>query len=325
MKVLSMRIVSMSNLGIIALCLFASICSLHAMDKPAADSQRGEYKIISTGTITGPAWDRITEFAKKHGASCFALFDIDDTAMTSVPPYCRNGDVFGPVLDYLEAQPNADELKKVLFTGLEYRPVEEEFPALLPTLKSYGSKVWGLTARGVGNLTATQSVEDFVHRKLTSDAVGVHFDQHDLKLHILKKDPERNAFKHGIAFCHPYTKGFVLRKIIEQWGEQPEGIIMIDDVLENLTNIRDELKKHRKKTGRPISFLGVHYRAAAERLDNTVNFAHVGKQVGILVHHSKYCPWGSADAEWERLGYDGGAFDKVIAGYAAAESGATQN
>ncbi len=162
------------------------------------------------------------------------------------------------------------------------KPVEPNIDSLINQLQKDGTRVMGLTARGLDMKDATLAELKTANIQLNKRTV-YHKD-----LNLINN---YHGFRKGILFSTPGVEGFdkgkLLIKLLHTIKYQPKVIIFVDDNLHFIESVHDALKKNYHDT----LFTGLWYqftsnsevdKALAEQLINQLH----GKQWWLLQNYS---------------------------------------
>jgi hypothetical protein len=213
------------------------------------------------------------------GAQALVLFDIDETLLY---PHAYDGDDFwlqelnaakkragivGGVVQYTmpddtwwrallhaemqagltHEQMVAKHMPLLLKTSdkIVVKPMEHGTLSLVSNLQQQGCVVLGLTARSSTMMALT-------FKQLSEHGIDFTKTAPD-RVAYDSKDPAY-SYNHGVLFCGPVSKGFVLRHFLLQAALAPQKIVFIDDNMHHLKTVEDEMRGLHN-----VVYHGLHY------------------------------------------------------------------
>lgn len=196
----------------------------------------------------------------------WVLFDIDytltapDHPMLQMAVIKQNKKVFREELEKFVG----DEKKLVpvlMVTEAPSKLLDAEAPQLIQRLIALNVIVFGFTAIDTSVIPDIGEVPIWRLKEL--ERLGIHFSDHTnsclpaKKIEFTQFPSFRGTYPlydQGILYANvTASKGTVLRAFIENIGQKPARVILIDDTLENLQTVQKELDQL------DIPFLGLHY------------------------------------------------------------------
>jgi len=81
--------------------------------------------------------------------------------------------------------------------------------------------------------------------------------------------------------------------VLEMCDELPRSVVVVDNNMANLRDIRRAIEAFNDERGCEIPYLGINTRAYVEKIDNTVNLDRLFKQLAILEKEECYVPYGA--------------------------------
>ena len=221
---------------------------------------------------------RITQRVTSPDTTLVA-FDVDWTLTVSPHPalHCPNMAAHQKVLDKILARLNEIDQDKVCTLAVQaygQQLVEPNIPTILQAVQQQGIKTMAFTASLVGQLPALGHLTQRRFQDL--QALGIDFRQafaaQEVVLTTLPAFNENYPTYHqGILYANngrgQNNKGNVLVTFLKKMGYQPQLIIMVDDLAENLVYIQQALATFNPT----IQFLGIEYRGAKDYAPKTID------------------------------------------------------
>lgn len=194
------------------------------------------------------------------------VLDIDDLLIASKEPILHP--LFEPTLYVLvkselgkasskEQKEKLDNHLSQLLTTPDSRLVEESTPNLLNALEKKGVKVIALTSFPSGKLGNIKEMEKWKVERLKTFGIDFSSSFPNIKRltfhEIAKADMNPPIFQDGVLFSRGYKKGEVLVAFLDHLNLNPQNVIFVDDILENIEGVKDSLSK------RKIPFKGFYF------------------------------------------------------------------
>ena len=192
-------------------------------------------------------------------SNTLVIFDVDETLIQPTDVYVMNENTSkGEILKKRLVAENPEiknwnEISTILLLQAERPLIEPNVIDKINTLQSRGIKVIALTAMNTGPWAQLPSMENWRYEQLKSLGFEGSFESAEFKLNSFKKNP---VFYKGILATDTEPKGQVLGAFLDTMHLHPQAIIMFDDTLEFLQQVRVEAAE------RNIEFHGYHYQRA---------------------------------------------------------------
>ncbi len=202
-----------------------------------------------------PFFDKITP-------NTLVIFDIDDTLIT------KSDKILRPIGNDHRTFYYFRLVQKFQFDHILYlvslvelnartQLVEYTWPSIIADLQAKTPFVMGHTAAPPGRMGVFKSFPRARHTTLKS--FGIDFSpikQYYPNIHLteLNHIPDSSPmFYAGTLYSHDYSKGEALATLLKHYDWQPDLVIFVDDLLNNLRSVEKELNKLK------IPVLGIHY------------------------------------------------------------------
>jgi hypothetical protein len=229
----------------------------------------------------------ISSLIKKASPSSLLLLDVDDTLITPVSSSFRpQKDGSLNLIDQLKNR--KEKIKDFHLILGHWRLqrkvmlVESIWPQTLRFLLEKDVPVIGLTKMDTGSFGPIQSMEEWRLKELSQ--LELFFTRaingiSSMRLNISQE--KYSAFKEGILFTGPFSKGETLSDFLKHTNFQPKEIFFIDDRRDYIKDVQQTVE------GLGYDFKGIHYRAT-ENLPGQTNPNIVKIQQHYLLNHQKW-------------------------------------
>jgi hypothetical protein len=231
--------------------------------------------------------NEITFLLEQATTETLFLLDVDDTLITPLSSSFRpQKDGSLNLIDQLKNR--KEKIKDFHLILGQWRLqrkvmlVENTWPKTLRFLLEKDIPVFGLTKMDTGSFGPIPSVEEWRLKELNQ--LGLFFTSAvngTSSIRLNTSQEKYSAFKEGILFTGPFSKGETLSEFLKHTKLQPKEIVFIDDRLDYIKDVQQTA------TDLGYDFKGIHYRAT-ETLPGESNPNIIKIQQHYLLNHQKW-------------------------------------
>jgi hypothetical protein len=227
--------------------------------------------MLSQKTINIYESKKITDILKYEENETCVVVDLDNTVMETVVElgsdqwFCK----MYSFLMSVSPSPETEILTIALYCEIQKRTamqlVENNVKEVIQHFQKKDKPLFALTARGVD--LAERTIE-----QLKNLNIELAFNQAPADYHLFKVAAKNVIYYKGVVFCDGLSKGQVLDAFLKECKYQtPKHILMVDDKLKHLLNVRDTIKEQH-------NFTGLHY-SYLEKKAETIDMDKAGEQL----------------------------------------------
>jgi len=181
------------------------------------------------------------------------VVDIDDTIITPKATMFRTKSPHHKFIDHLKTLPDSSLTISIWRLSRDVTLVENEWPAIIDSLKKRGVIVVALTQMHTGHFGKISSMEKWRAQELKNlEITFSSYAENSVKILIDSEKPA--TLYQGILFTGGHTKAQTLISFINKYGK-PSKLVFIDDRIEHVQSLQ------KLCTDIKIPFEGCHYQA----------------------------------------------------------------